>query len=155
MARTWQARVVFAVLFAVLALTACGDDDDGAVPTTGAARDTTTIATGGDGTTASTAPAHDLVGVWEADIQPAAAIEHVVLRLTSTGYGIDREGALGSGTMSVEGDRATFSGSALCQGTGLYRWELDGATLRFTPVEPDTCPNRAAVLDGATYTRTD
>ena len=144
------------MLFAVfVALTACGDDGDGAVPTTVAAGAPTTIAAGGDGTTASTAPAHDLVGVWEADVQPAAAIEHVVLRLTATGYGIDREGALGSGTMLVEGDRATFSGSALCQGTGVYHWALDGATLRFTPVEPDACPGRAAVLDGATYTRTE
>ncbi len=143
------------MLFAVfVALTACGDDGDGAVPTT-AAGATTTIAAGSDGTTASTAPAHDLVGAWEVDVQPTAAIEHVVLRLTATGYRIDREGALGSGTMSVEGDRATFSGSALCQGTGVYRWELDGETLRFTPVEPDACPGRAAVLDGATYTRTE
>jgi len=120
MARGWKARVLFAVF---VALTACGNDGNdgnGALPTT--------IAAGRDGTTASTAPAHDLVGVWEANVQPAAAIEHVVLRLTATGYSIDREGALGSGTMSVEGDRATFSGSALCQGTGVYRWDLDGAT---------------------------
>ena len=57
--------------------------------------------------------------------------------------------------MLVDGDRATFSGSPLCQGTGVYRWALDGATLRFTPVEPDACPGRAAVLDGAVYARTE
>jgi len=151
MAKRRNAIALFAVF---VALTACGDDGDGAAPTT-AAGAPTTRALGGDGTTASTAPAHDLVGVWEADVQPAAAIEHVVLRLTATGYGIDREGAIGSGTMSVEGDRATFSGSPLCNGTGVYRWALNGTTLRFTPVDPDACSGRAAVLDGATYSRTE
>lgn len=136
------------LLVLLVALSGCGDSDDD----TGAA---TTSVPEGRSTSTSAEPAHELIGTREADIQPAAAVKHEMLRLTTTNYRVSREGATGSGRLEIDGEQATFSQSALCSGAGVYRWELDGSTLRFTPVEPDPCTGRAAFLEGATCTRTE
>lgn len=45
-----------------------------------------------------------------------------------------------------------FFGGSVCNGNGVYRWSLQGGSLRFTTVSED-CPGRAEVLKDQTYQR--
>lgn len=93
----------------------------------------------------------ELLGSWQATISTG---EDVVLELRPSGYTVNRGGAVGSGSIEVDGDSIVFA-SARCElGPGEYRWSIDGDTLTFTPIEPrDPCGNRIIFLEGATYTR--
>jgi hypothetical protein len=58
------------------------------------------------------------------------------------------------GKVQVDGNQIRFSDSDACpNGIGTYRWNVDGDSLTLTSIRPDECPNRAAVLDGFTFTR--
>ena len=58
------------------------------------------------------------------------------------------------GKVQVDGNEIRFSDSDACpSGIGTYRWNVDGDSLTLTSIRPDECPNRAAVLDGFTFTR--
>lgn len=78
---------------------------------------------------------------------------NVELRIRENRYGITRGAGAATGQLSVEGDRITFSGSNLCEGTGTYSWSLEGGAVTFTAVGTDPCGGRVDVLDGITYTK--
>lgn len=92
----------------------------------------------------------ELQGTWQATISTG---ERVILEFRASGYTVNRAGAVGSGSISVDGDTITFS-SARCElGTGSYQWAIEDGTLTFTPLEPrDPCDNRIIFLEDADYT---
>jgi hypothetical protein len=44
------------------------------------------------------------------------------------------------GPLGVEHGVLVFGASNTCDGTGSYRWRVQGRTLRLTPAGPDGCP---------------
>lgn len=98
-------------------------------------------------TTAEGAAPAEIQGGWTADEGNAETI--VFLGPTTYSFHGTNEG----GRISVEGDIIEFHESVLCEGTGAYRWSLDGDTLTFTAVEPLDCPDRRGLLDGKEFTR--
>jgi hypothetical protein len=92
----------------------------------------------------------ELQGLWQATISTGQA---VTLELRPTGFIVNREGAIGTGAIAVEGERIVFT--SRCElGPGTYRWSIQDATLTFTPIDSgDPCGNRLIFLEGAAYTR--
>lgn len=92
----------------------------------------------------------ELVATWRTQLTGG---EQLTLTLGEQSYRIARGPNTGSGNISVRGDRIEFSGSPLCEGTGTYRWALDGDSLTFSMVgTPDPCGG-VRVLDGQRYVR--
>lgn len=84
-----------------------------------------------------------LFGTWRTTL----AGDPVWLGITESTYRIVRGTNTANGSVSVTGDRIEFFNSSLCQGTGIYRWEIgDDGVLRFFPVETEPCPGRAEAL---------
>ena len=52
----------------------------------------------------------------------------------------------------MTGAEIRFFGSTVCNGNGVYRWSLQGSSLRFTTVAGD-CPGRAEALKDQAYQR--
>jgi hypothetical protein len=94
------------------------------------------------------APA-ELVGSWRTKLDSG---DELTLTLSDKSYRLRRGPSSGSGRIAVRGDEIEFSGSNLCEGTGTYRWSIDGDRLTFTAFGPaDPCGGR--VLDGQVYVR--
>ena len=152
-------RLAFFVLVAA-ALVACGEPQSEAttVPptsqTTEEQVETTAVPTTAAVTTtiAADAAPPEMEGPWVGEIegQPVPFDQaHLTLEGTNyaTSWGPDSHG----GTISVIGDTIYFT-NFHCEGSGAYRWDVDGDTLTFNELEPDRCPRRV-LLNGVTYTR--
>lgn len=105
--------------------------------------------------TSSPAPAPDAVppelrGIWQTRLVPSG--ERTDLTLTERGYAIARGPNAGSGSVVVTAAEIRFFGGTICSGNGVYRWSLQGSSLRFTTVSED-CPGRAEALKDQTYQR--
>jgi hypothetical protein len=87
-----------------------------------------------------------LLGTWRTTL----AGQTVTLRLSPDEYSIHRGSSAGTGSIAVDGDRIDFFDSSLCEGTGEYRWSIDGDSLRFTLVT-EPCPGRAEALLNVVY----
>ena len=109
---------------------------------------TTTSTSVATTTTAEGAAPPELQGRWTVDV--GNDMETIVF-LSPTTYSF--HGTDEGGRISVEGDVIEFHESVLCEGTGAYRWSLDGDTLTFTAVEPLDCSERRGLLDGKEFTR--
>ena len=97
---------------------------------------------------ADAAPA-EIAGTWRRNVRG----EVVLLTLQDHGYRIQRGGDVGSGRISVDGDRITFSHSNLCDGVGVYTWAIEDDRLRLTEIEEDPCSGRPDVLLLGTFGR--
>jgi hypothetical protein len=95
------------------------------------------------------APA-ELVGSWRTTLDSG---DELTLTLRDKAYRITRGPNSGRGQIAVQGDEITFSGSNLCDGTGTYRWSIDGDRLAFTAVGPADPCGGTRVLDGQDYLR--
>jgi hypothetical protein len=136
-----------AIAAAILA--ACGGgssaDTEGAAGTTIAAPTTTTAP--------ENALPTQLQGTWF--LSTATAADPVRLYLRESSYLVSRGGSH-SGDVEAEGDVFTFTsvcGGSNVEGTGRYRWTLDGDTLHLELIGKDECGGRSAVLEDATYER--
>jgi len=65
-------------------------------------------------------------------------------------YRIHRGVSAGTGDIRIDGDRIDFFNSTLCQGTGEYRWQIEGDSLRFSSLT-EPCPGRAEALLNVRY----
>jgi hypothetical protein len=88
----------------------------------------------------------ELFGTWRTTLVG----QRVTLVLTPDTYTIIRGINKGDGDVSVDGDRIDFFNSTLCEGTGEYRWTIDGDTLRFSSLT-EPCPGRAEALLNLRY----
>jgi hypothetical protein len=101
---------------------------------------------------ASSAPSElaqppDLLGTWRTTLGG----QRVTLTLREDGtYSIHRGVSQGTGEMTVDGDRIDFFNGSLCEGTGEYRWTIDGDSLRFSSLT-EPCPGRAEALLNVRY----
>ena len=139
-------------MLAVMALAACGGS--GSQPSETAATGATSQ-TGPAATTA--APEHplpvELQGTWF--LSTATASNPVRIYLRETTYAAPLGG---HGTVEAEGDVLTFTavcGGTAFEGVGRYRWTLEADTLHLDMIGNDECSGRQALLDDATYERTD
>ena len=99
---------------------------------------------------ADAAPA-ELQGRWLVSLGGTGNTATLVLR--ETRYQIVRGAFTGTGKISVSGDKITFSGNDLCEGSGTYMWVLKNDTLTFTVSGPkDPCP-RIEVITGGEFTQ--
>jgi hypothetical protein len=128
---------------------ACGGDSpaltEGAAGTTIAALTTTAASE-------NPLPA-ELQGTWFLSTVTAAIRFDCTLR--ESGYLVSR-GDSHSGDVEAEGDVLTFTsicGGSNVEGTGRYRWTLEGDTLHLDLIGKDECGGRSAVLEDATYER--
>ena len=137
---------VGAIAAAILA--ACGSGSS--APTEGAAATTTAAPT----TTAPENPLPaELQGTWF--LSTATATDPVRLYLRESSYLVSRGGSH-SGDVEAEGDVLTFTsvcGGSNVEGTGRYRWKLDGDSLHLDLINTDECGGRSAVFEDATYER--
>jgi hypothetical protein len=88
----------------------------------------------------------ELFGTWRTTLVG----QTVTLILTPDTYTIIRGVNKGDGDVTVDGDRIEFFNSTLCEGTGEYRWTIDGDTLRFSSLA-EPCPGRAEALLNVRY----
>jgi hypothetical protein len=96
----------------------------------------------------------ELSGVWRTNLGTGdQVLDNVSLNLSGNQYAIQRGPNSGTGSISVDGDTIAFFASSICDGTGTYRWAVEGETLTLTAIESDPCGNRSLVLDGITYTK--
>lgn len=103
-------------------------------------------------TMAADAAPPEMEGRWVAEIEGQAAPHNrAELSLTGTNYGITWGPDSHGGTISVVGDTIYFTNIS-CEGSGAYRWVVEGDTLTLTELEHEPCI-RSAVLNGVTYTR--
>lgn len=65
-------------------------------------------------------------------------------------YRIHRGVNAATGDIRIDGDRIDFFNSTLCQGTGEYRWRIEGDSLRFSSLT-EPCPGRAEALLNVRY----
>ena len=123
-----------------------GDTSTTAETTTTTAASTTTLAP-------DAAPV-ELSGVWRTNLGTGdQVLDNVSLTLSGNQYALQRGPNSATGSISVAGDTIAFFASSLCDGTGTYRWVVEGETLTLTVIDPDPCGNRSLVLDGITYDR--
>jgi hypothetical protein len=95
----------------------------------------------------------ELQGTWF--VSTATAADPVRLYLRESSYLVSRGGSH-SGDVEAEGDVLTFTsvcGGSNVEGTGRYRWTLEGDTLHLDLIGNDECGGRSAVLEDATYER--
>lgn len=97
----------------------------------------------------TTAPA-ELVGSWVTQLDSG---DKLTLTLTDKSYRLTRGPNSGSGRISVRGGEIEFSLSNLCDGTGTYRWSINGDSLTFTAFGPADPCGGTRVLDGQVYVR--
>ena len=67
-------------------------------------------------------------------------------------YRIARGGNSGQGKVEVVDAVIRSYDANLCDGSGRHTWEIVEDQLTFTPLGPEACAGRAAVLVGTTYT---
>ena len=141
------------VLIVALATSGCAtvqDDSPSPAPTsteapTPTASPAPTPSRSPSATTAASPP--QLLGSWRTTLGG----ETVTLFLsTASTYRIQRGVNVGTGDIRVDGDRIDFFNSLLCTGTGEYRWQIEGDSLRFSTLG-DPCPGRAEALLNVTY----
>ena len=148
----WAPRA--AMMLIAVACAACSGGSSAsttATPSVPASEEQSSTAVPSAAPSADDSAPDELQGLWEATITTG---EDVTLELRASGYTVNRGGAVGSGSISVDGSQIVFS-TTLCQlGKGPYEWSIEGETLTFTPLEPrDPCGNRIIFLEGASYTR--
>lgn len=134
------ARHLLILLFAILS--ACAST----APAASSTRPTSTSSP----TPAPDAVPPELRGVWQTRLVPSG--ERTELALTERGYTVARGPNAASGSVVLTGADIRFFGGSVCNGNGVYRWSLQGGSLRFTTVSED-CPGRAEVLKDQTYQR--
>ena len=95
-----------------------------------------------------------LQGIWASALKSDPRVQ-VTLRLTEVNYVITTPGHSAGGKIAVRGDLIEFFASSACDGTGSYRWSVQGNLLSFTESAPssDGCSDRSSALNGYTYTR--
>jgi hypothetical protein len=94
----------------------------------------------------SSTPAQ-LYGTWRTTLGGTPVT--LTLRPDDT-YRIHRGVSAGTGDIRIDGDRIDFFNSTLCQGTGEYRWQIEGDSLRFSSLT-EPCPGRAEALLNVRY----
>lgn len=153
MRREHAAFAAFALTICV-ALVGCASRVVESINASPAATIDATLAVPSDTPRPSVTPAADvapdeLAGIWRRNVGG----ELVLLTMDGNGYSIQRGGALGSGRISVGGDRITFSGSNRCDGVGIYMWAIEDGRLRLTELEEDPCSGRTDVFLFGTFGR--
>ena len=151
-----------ALLVTALVGSACGSQSgESATPSRGAtattAAEATSVAVTASASLAetprptalATAPP-ELIGRWRAAVGQG---EFVTLTIDAGRYLTGGPFGAASGGITVEGDVITFLKSTQCDGTGAYRWSLDGDSLHLESIGTDECPGRAFALADQTYTR--
>jgi hypothetical protein len=144
-----QLRLCAVGAIAAAILAACGGGSS--APTEGAA-DTTPSAPTTTAAPENPLPA-ELQGTWF--LSTATAADPVRLYLRESSYLVSRGGSH-SGDVEAEGDVLTFTsvcGGSNVEGTGRYRWTLEGDSLHLDLIGTDECGGRSAVLEDATYER--
>lgn len=89
-----------------------------------------------------------LFGTWRTTLMGTTVT--LTLREAEGTYRIHRGVNQATGEISVDGDRIDFFNSTLCQGTGEYRWRIEGDSLRFSSLT-EPCPGRAEALLNVRY----
>jgi hypothetical protein len=89
----------------------------------------------------------ELLGTWRTTLGGTEVT--LSLRPDNT-YRIHRGTNAGTGDIRIDGDRIDFFNSNLCQGTGEYRWRIEGDSLRFSSLT-EPCPGRAEALLNVRY----
>ena len=79
--------------------------------------------------------------------------ETMTLTLFERSYAVRRGPNRTTGGLGTRDGEIRFLASTACNGTGTYRWSLQGNSLRFSPVSPDECPGRFEIMDNTTYQR--
>jgi hypothetical protein len=80
----------------------------------------------------------------------------VRLYLRETTYTATRAGASHAGKIAVDGSIIEFTsicGGTSVEGSGRYRWTVDGDVLHLDLIGKDECTGRSAILEDATYAR--
>jgi hypothetical protein len=96
----------------------------------------------------------ELQATWMLESGPTTDTVRLYLRETS--YTVARGGGSHAGTVEADGSLLKFT--AICgdpnvEGTGSYRWTLEGDALHLDLLGRDECGGRSVVLEGATYKR--
>lgn len=147
MERIWMIGLPLLVLTAACASAAPDPSVTTAqtVPTTAITTTTVAPSTTEEPTTSTTAAADsvppDLAGRWFSELDG----ERLILSLNGTTYAI-LFGTSHDGKVSVDGNQIRFYGGEVL-GDGLYEWTVDGETLTFTALEPDSSGGRQAALE--------
>lgn len=130
----------------------CGDDDDSGASDDGTSTSPTTVSV----TTTTLSPLEaaptELRGRWIG----TAGTDRVTLTLADGAYQISIPGGGSRFRPKAEydGDTIRFlTTTDGCDQLGLYRWQVDGATLTLTQMGEDPCANRRFFLGGRTFTR--
>jgi hypothetical protein len=148
---TVRRRILLVVGIAVVALTACGDDDDA----DGAASEPATSVTAAPSTSTTEpegAAPTELQGDWVATL---ANGDIAMLEIGSTFYRIELEFGKAGGHLEVAGETITLAANEQCAGVGEYTWSITDGSLTLTLVNDDPCGGRRDVLVGRSFTRAD
>jgi hypothetical protein len=114
------------------------------------------------GSAAPPAPGHplpaELQATWRLDSGPSS--DPVPLYLRETTYTATRGGGSHAGDVEVEVEGRVLKFTSICgasnvEGVGRYRWRLEGNALHLDLIARDECSGRSAILEDATYKRSD
>jgi hypothetical protein len=89
-------------------------------------------------------------------LESGPTTDTVRLYLRETSYTVARGGGSHAGTVEADGSLLKFTaicGDSNVEGTGSYRWTLEGDALHLDLLGRDECSGRSVVLEGATYKR--